>query len=340
MSLTQVILNTTEDITEHVAAVSQSKATAGDYGQLAINDINELQGVNTRGFWDTNNPISPFFNSLQDFNTKIEIFLENQNVFTGTISTIKANNESARATVLLKSELQTALEQGIIYASDDQATPSQIIDEIASLYKIKIDNISFSRSSFIYNQNNIFLSAFYQGETTVLKAIENIAQIGIARVYADNNRLHLDVFHDRDDTPLFTFTDDVNTQTNLYSNPQTELLEKEEISGYQIEWIGGAGGNLVTFGNEESRGKQINAGADQPVKIMTLNAAVWIGERWLEYLNSKVEKITFKVAANIGKSLSILDGIRVDYKGRSNIVDIVEIDRSGIVSYNVTGVVR
>jgi hypothetical protein len=336
----QVILNTDTDITEHVADVAQTKATAGDYGQLAINDINEIQGINTRGFWDTSNPASPFFNNLKEFTTKIEIYLENQKVFEGTIGSIKADNNSARATVFLKSELQTALEQGIIYASADQATPTEIVEEIANLYKIDIDVLSFSRSDFVYNQNNIFLSAFFQGETTVLKAIEQIAQIGIARVYADKNRLSFDVFREKTNSPVAIFTDDEDSNVNLYSNPIVEIFEQETISGYQIEWIGGAGGSLVTFGNEESRGKQINGGADQPIKIMTLNGAVWVGERWLEYLNSKVEKMSFKIPAAIGKSLSVLDAVQLIYKNRTYDLDIVEIDRSGLASYIITGIIR
>jgi hypothetical protein len=323
------------EITFRIISVEDTPANAGDYGQLIINDLPSMTADNRDGFWDTNNPASPFFNGrLDKFN--VEIFNNGQRTFQGTIQSIEADNANRTAKIVLRSDLQKALEQGIVYASADEATPADMVKEICSLYKIPIDSASFARSNAVYSIDKIVTSAFFQGETTVLDAIQQIAEIGIASVYSVDGRLHFETYQQRSSPPVATFSDLPEDQITIWKHPQINPVEKSTIEGYSVEWVGGQGApKKAVRGTEDQQGKSISGGYGNPVRIMSFQSAVWIGEQWFEYLNYSQRRINFDIPVELGRSMSLFWPVEVKYRGQTYRGDVVKIGSSSRLKANV-----
>jgi hypothetical protein len=127
----------------------------------------------------------------------------------------------------------------------------------------------------------------------------------------------------------------------IFSHPQTAIVEKQPIEGYRIENLAPSPQNVALRGSEAQQGKTISAGADSPVKIVNLNSAVFIGELWFSYLNRKQVSHTIGVPVQYGKSLGINYPIAYDYRGRGALtIDITSIDNSSKVMSTITGVTR
>ncbi len=100
------------------------------------------------------------------------------------------------------------------------------------MYKIKIDSGSFGASSGIYNTDNALVSAsFVKPEFSVLDAIQQIAEIGVARIYNVNDVLFYDIYRQPTSDPFVIFSDEHNNADGitLISHPATESIEKERI---------------------------------------------------------------------------------------------------------------
>ncbi len=323
------------DITRFVISISEITNSAGDFGQLSINEAPSFEGDNRLGFWDVGNPASPFFgeNNLNKFD--VEIFNNGQSVFKGFVQNITANNQARISSIVLSSVIQKTLEKGLIFASADTANPAIIASQICSLYKIPIDEISFSKSSGEYGKNLIVFSAFFKGETSILDGLQMIAELGLARIYNFNNRLHYDFFTIKSADPIATFSDNSSGEVRIHSHPETEIIEKDNAEGYSVEWVGDVSGTKATFGIAENEGKTLSAGWGSPVRIMSLQSAVFVGEQWLAYLNKLHRKLLFDIPINFAKTLSLNDPIAINYRGILTTGDIISIDSSRRVSATV-----
>jgi hypothetical protein len=330
-----------QDISEFVSQIPAVIQSSTDYGQLIINDIPSITGINTRGFWDISNPSSPFYGAPSLTNYKIEIEQDGEITYTGYIQSIQTDNQNRTATVNLQSILQSLLDKKIIYSSATQLTPSQVVADICNLYKIPFDSGSFGAANTIYNNDNIYITANYLNpEVSILDVFQQIAQIAVAAIYSINGILYYDVFYTRTADPIYQFTDDHDDQNgiSILSAPVIENVEKAETNGYSVEW---AGEPTATFGLETDRGVSISAGADQNIKITSLQAAVWLGELWLEYLNHPQRRITFQTRAVLGKSLSIGYPISIEYRNNQiETIDIFSIDNSSKVFSTLVGLTR
>ncbi len=323
------------DITKFIISISEITNSVGDFGQLAINEAPTLEGDNRLGFWDVGKSASPFFgeNDLNKFD--IEIINNGQSIFKGFVQNITANNQSRISSITLSSVVQKTLERGLVYASADTANPAVIARQICTLYKIPIDEVSFSKASGLYGKNLIVFSAFFKGETSILDGLQMIAELGLARIYNFNNRLHYDFFNIKAAPPVITFSDQSSGQVRIYSHPETEIIEKDKAEGYSVEWVGDNLGTKATFGITENEGKTLSGGWGNPVRIMTLQSAVFMGEQWLAYLNKLHRKLLFDIPINFAKTLSLNDPIGLDYRGTTTIGDIISIDSSRRVSATV-----
>jgi hypothetical protein len=331
------------DISKYVMSVSSIEQNAGDYGQITSVDFPDLTGENTTGFWDTTNQASPFFGNVELSKNRIEIINDGVSIFNGVLLAINSDDQSRTAAVTIKSDIQRKLEKDIIFASDDVSTPSAMVENICNLYGIETNPTSFSRSQSVYTQNNIVTSAFFQGETTILNAIQQIAEIGVARAYIYNQKLNFDVFRERNAPSSFLVTD-VPRSTNsitLKSNVETENQQKEPKQGYRIEYVGGEGPLAATLGSEEQQEFAISAGSSNSVRINNLVSAIWLGDKWIEYFNKAQQVYTFEVPVEYGKVLQINDPISIEFRGRSEIlIDIIGINNTKKVTSTIKGLSR
>lgn len=334
-----------QDITKYVTAIPAVVYTAGEYGQLVVNDLPNLTGDNRRGFWDTGNQASPFYGATTLNNFPISIENDGVTIFSGRVQQIQADNTTRLANVILKSDVQAKLEKGIVYASSQADTPANLVKEICDLYKIPIDSASFGSSNALYSANLVLVNAFFQGDTDIQGALQTIAEIGCARIYVINGRIHFDAYQEKTADPIFNFSDDTFGAAGvlLFSHPATAILEKQPIEGYRVEHM--QSGNPAIGdgirGNENQWGKTISAGVDSPVRIVNQQSAVFIGELWFSYLNRKQVSHTIGIPTRYGKSLGLGMPISYSYRGRPPLtIDITQIDNSAKVQSLVTGVTR
>lgn len=327
------------DITKYILSIPSIVNSTSEYGQITSVDMPVLIGDNRHRFFDTDNPASPFFGALTLSNYLFEITDNGITVFSGNIDTLEANNETKQANITLKSTIQKKLEKGLIYASSSDSNPAEMAREICELYKIDINSDSFNRSSNIYNDNSVVTTAFFRGEGTLLDGLQQIAEIGCARVYVSSGLINFEVFETKEALPVATFTDNFNNigYHPLYSRPKTQNIQKEPITGYKVEWTGGF---PAVFGDSEEQGKTITANKGSTVRIETLQSAVWIGEKWLEYFNTPQNMINFRISNHLGRSLGVNYPVQINYKGKSVIVDINSIDNSNIVYSDIWGQTR
>lgn len=329
------------DITKYVFSVPPVAESAGEYGQLVTNEIQTIEGNAINKFWDTTAPESPFFGVIDI--TKLPITIKQDDVITflGTIQNISINNQERKAIVNLRSDIQKILESKIVYVSDPEGdTPANIAREICSLYKIPINDSTFNISHGIYNSNSIVISANYpKAEKTVIDALQEIANVGIAKIYSCRQKLNFEVYYSKDSEALYTASDkhDNTEGITLLSHPLIEPIEKEKTTGYRIEYLGTT---PAIVGNDDEQGISIDGSYNSSVRIHTLQSAVWIGDAWLDYLNNNQNNITFALPSEIGKSLVINAGITIEYRDNTYLVDIISIDNSSKVLSTIIGVTR
>lgn len=328
------------DISRYIIDIPTVVQTTGEYGQLVVNDIQSMTGNNLNGFWDVNNPASPFYGLNTFDNYMIIIELDDVPVFSGIIKTINADNNTRAAEVVLKSALQIALEHGCIYASTAAESPSQAILNICDLYKIQTDGGSFGFSNSIYDLNNIRIEIrAIDPFVSVVELIQQIADIGVAKIYSLNNILYYEVYQPKTSAPLTTFSDNPNGVISIYSHPISGWIEKDAVNGYSIETVAGN----ATLGLESQQGKTLSCGVDAPIRILDLNTAVWVGDLWVSYLNTAQKRIEFGVPADYGRLLPLGSTIILDYtlRGWEEItLDVIEIENTSRVISKIVGVTR
>ena len=337
----QVLLNN-EDISEFVSSIPALVQQTGEIGQVIINDIPSFVGQNRSGFWDAQTASSPFFGTDASA-FEIRIKQDGIETYCGNIKNIKSNGAARTAEVTLRSAIQEMLERGCIYVSPDGGeTPADAVRNIATLYKIPINTASFGISAGIYSLDNALVQVVaIDPDASVLEIIQQIADIGVAKVYAMNGFLFYDVFRERTSVPLVQLSDNPTNAdgTTLFSHPVTEISEREKVFGYNLQTMQGP----VTFGTADQQGRSISAGADSPVRIPTLQAGVVFGELSLDYLNKVQRRITFQVPKRIGRELPIDAAVSVEYTSRDwaiTTLDIIALDNSNKVFSVITGLTR
>ena len=330
-----------EDISRYVTEIPAIIQNKADYGQLIINDIPSLTGENSKGFWDISNSSSPFFGAPRLTHYKIEIEQDGEITYTGYIQSIIIENQTRTATVNLQSTLQQLLDKKIIYESAASSTPSAIVAEICELYQILYDTTSFGISNSIYTLDEVYICAnFTNPEISILDAFQQIAQLGIASIYSINGIVFFDVVSENSTPSIYEFTDDHDDQdgVSILNAPLIENMEKSYTTGYSVEW---AGTPIATLGLETDRGISISAGVDQNIKILSLQAAVWIGETWMDYVQKQQRRITFQTKSRLGKNLSLGYPVSIQYRDRQlETIDIISIDNSSKVFSTITGLTR
>lgn len=338
--LTTIRLGTI-DISRYVVGLPSLAEQTAEYGQLIVEDLPTMTGENGTGFWDARNPASPFFGSkLSDL--PISAARAGVQVWGGRIQGIRADARARTAEITLRSSIQRKLDSGAIYFSGTDTnpsdTPAHIAQRICALYGIPFDSGTFGRSHGIYARDNALISAhLILPELTVRDALQQIANIGCARVYWDGEALRFEAWEQRTAPPIIMFSDDPANPARLFVPPMVEPLEKQEAGGYSIQWLGG----VAPFGAEQL---SISAGADAPFRIRSLQGAVWFGELWLEYLQTQQKRITFGVSAAYGRALRLGYPVGIEYSGGGwgslETVDVVSIDNSSELVSTITGLTR
>jgi hypothetical protein len=273
-------------------------------------------------------------------NYTLEIYNESQRVYIGSIQGLNASNQNKTATVTLKSEIQRKLEKGLAFASAEESNPATMVKNICSQYEIEIDATSFSNASAIYNESGIEISALFKGTGSVFDGIQQILEIGVARVYMQENKLYFDVYRDYDTPPIFYASDKTDNADGitLSSHPIVQKIEKQPLSGYNIKHVDLLGESI--FGSTNEQGKTIDGSYSSNVRIMTAATAVWIGERWLGYSNKPQQRINYSIPARFGTSMKINYANGIEYRGREVTVDIVSINNTDKLSSKIGGVTR
>lgn len=331
-----------DDISAHCMDVPLIVQNAGDIGQLYISDLPEITGENTKGFWDTHNPASPFFGvpSLAQF--VIRVFLDNVETYTGTIQQIRADNGARTAAVTLRSTLQRALDRGCVFTSANPTNPGNAARDICIKFGIPFDGDSFTLAAGIYGLAGLTIYVELSDPNyTVLQGLQELAMIGTARIYAVNGILFFDPDRERLSMPIVTITDSHYNLAGitLDSHPTVEVVEKEQAGGYSVEWVGG----IEASGGETDQARTVSGGNDAAFRILTQAGARTIGERWLTYLNRPQERITVMTRAEIGKWFSLGYAVKIEYEQggwEGTVIDLVAIDNSTKVYSTLTGLTR
>lgn len=330
------------DISQYVADIPSITPSTGDYGQVTRNDLDSLTGQNTQGFWDTANPASPFYGAADDAGFMIQIEQAGTITWTGAIQSIVSDAKSRTAAVGLRSVLQDALEDGAIYASAAQVTPATAARELLELYRIPIDATSFANANAIYTTDGVYVHVKQlDPDSSLLDLLQRIAEIGVARIYSVNGVVFFDVFETPGTESLVTFTDSSLSGVTLWSPPRVESAQKDRVTGYNVQW---AGNPAATFGLESQQPRTIQGTLNDTVQITTLQAAVWIGERWYRYLRTPQQRVSFVAPIGYARSLALGYAISVEYTSGGwaapLIMDITQIDFGNSLYATITGLTR
>lgn len=331
------------DISNYVADFSVIPQQVGEYGQVTINSLQSLTGINQDGFWDSLNPASPFYGVVNLNAFELVVTLEGVTIFSGEIISIVADNQTRTADVIVRDALQQKMEHGCEYASEAPESPALAIANICDLYLIPFDNASFGRANALYSADSVVVSCYLlRPDLTTIEVIQMLCELGCARVWSQEGTLYIDVYRDdRDVSPVVIIQDDVATYrtATLWQAPMVTPIEKEKTTGYAITWVGGE----TTFGPDSASRKSINGGNDQPIRVQTLQSAIWIGEKWLSYLSAPQKRVEVVTDAQIGRALALLYPIEIEYT-RGNwaniIADTVVIDNSDKLVSRIVALTR
>lgn len=311
------------DISRHCIDIDELAYNVGEYGQLFTIDTYNITLDNIRGLFDSDSANSPFYNN-ELTNHKMAVYMNGSLITEGFISQCKPDSEKKTSVITLIPSNINKLDQSCIYASSEEATPSAIVSEICDLYKIPYDQLSFFGSSSVYELDNVYLSVFFENECSIREAIQQIAEFACARVYMYRNKLYFDVYRETSTsiTPAYIFSDDSTIGiVNLWSTPRSENVNKQSLTGYKIEYIDGT----AEYNTDGETNKSLNGDYGNPVRIMSLQSAVWIGEKWLEYLAKPQRRVKIRCASNIGNSLNLGYIVQITYNDKTEKYKVVGI---------------
>lgn len=340
---TRTITLLDQDISNLISDTPAVIYDAGEYGQVLFADTPSITGNNSNGIWDNQNPGSFLFGAINYDGFIVDVKVDGVSTIRGSIKSVRADNTSKITEIDVLTPLQKMLQQGCIYTSDDEPeTPAVAAFNILDLYKIPCDSNSFSMSNTEYIQDDVYImvnSLF--PDMTVLDVLQNLCEIGLARMYAINGIVFFDAFKiNPEPVSIYTFSDRITNSDGitLFTEPKVELVEKEPILGYTINTATGP----VQDGPESSdKGKSINGKADDPITIKDKAAGTSIGLRWVNYSQYRQTKITVGVPSRIASVLELGHTVTIDYSGgKWDFVDmtITGIDKSNPLITTLTGV--
>lgn len=311
-----------QDISKYISEIDQGIQTLGQPGQLVYNAFPALKGINTDNFW------SNTFGAIDDLSgVTIKITLDDITVFDGYIKHL-VNNADFTSDIELESTIQAAMEKGCIYVSDELETPAQAFSNICQQYLLPVNGGSIAASSAIYSLDNVYIRILLTRPTmSIGEVFQTLADIGIASIYNYNNELYFDVY-DTSISPLSLMT---VTDKEKFSKPVYTRVEKEKITGYDITTL-----QLHVQFNVTDGAKTLEGGPDANIQIVSAQAGVWIGERWINYLSTLQKQINFSLDATYGKVLPLGSYITID----NYLYKIVSQDQSSKLATGIIGVTQ
>lgn len=329
------------DVSQYVLSVTDVVPEAGDYGQVLSTTIPQLTGL--AELFDPGNPESPFYGMLDVRDMPIQILNRGVQTFSGSVLSLTTDGAGRSVAVALRTEIQRTLEGGLIYISPEDQTPAAAFRAICDVYGIAYNVDSINRAEAVYGPNNVYVRVRNPlPDMTILDGFQRLCEIGVARIYGLDGELYMDAWSDNsaDTGSLLTVSDALAADYPLLSRPSSERLNKQKMDGYVVEWIGDVEGSNTRLSGSNMR--TISGSQDQPVRIQTRKAAVWIGEQWLAYLNRAQDRITFKIPVDVARSIPLNAPLTLSYSqwGADRIVDITRIQASGLVSGELTGISR
>lgn len=330
------------DISTQVIEVQTTSLSVGDFGSLISNDITGFLGQNYNQFYDNTSPASPFFGYTDLSIFEVEIYQGGVLVFKGNINQIVVDNQSKTANITMESVLGQALTKYITYISEDIDTPANVIKDLCILFGLEYDSTSFGYANSIYEVNLVFISVYItKAEITLLDLFQQICNYGVGRLYAINNVLYYDVFAPKITSSLYTFSDKLTNEDGitLYSAPIIEPLQKESLEGYNISNVSEFG--PAASGTEKQQNFSLDGSTASNIRIMSLPAAVWIGEKWKSYFNTPQSKVRFTTPVSIGNVMELGFPIEIEYKyNQFGVMDIIEINKNNTLYTEIVGLTR
>jgi hypothetical protein len=288
-------------------SVEQNRA---QFGQVLINSVPSITGIDIDDFWNPLNPASIFY-GVSDLTT-ISVRIENDDtvVFDGFIESVTSNGDQT-VTVDLQSSLQRALQTNIIYSTAGQnLDPAQIFIEICELYSINYDPVSALNSSAVYQLNEVLCSSVVGSPTTkVTEYLDQLAMIGVAAIYAVGNVLYFEVFQDETiDYPVYTLLNSSDqSEYFILTNPIIASVQKEIPQGYAVTYYSPGLPTqeaTATYGDEQNS-FAVEGGEGAIVRIASLQAATWIGLAYLAYLARPDSQVTLNISTVLASELQV-----------------------------------
>lgn len=333
-----------QDISKQIQALPVLPIASGMFGQLSISALPDLIGLNETGFWDIQNPASPFYGAPSLNGFTITVTNDGIQVMSGTIQSIVADYTSGTATVTVRGSLQAALEKGCEYVSDVGVTPSFIASDLLQLYGFTIDPGSFAAAEAIFAADNVSLYArFLSPDVSIQEALQQLCELTCSRIYVVNDVFYMDAYQELTTSPITTFQDrhDTGAPITIWSQggPIVSDIEKEAADGYVVQW---SGSPQASYGNSTAARKTISGANDQPLRITDFDTAVWIGRQWLSYLNRPQQQIQFGIPPSFGAQLQLGFPVAIDYQLWVDpvTIDIIAIDNSNPAVCVIAGSTR
>ena len=320
------------EITKFITNIPTIPKTKGERGQLTINETITLTGDNSKSMWNRSNTKSILYGKdINDFEVKIY----NNDIldFKGNINNVVSNNSTAE--IECRSELYKLMQMKALYISTNK-TPAELCKDVLIYYGMPINGASFERSIDVHKYYSLTaqININLQQDTnmSVLDLVQQLADIGCARLYYANNMFYYEAYDS-------TYTPPVSvslTITDLQSAPRTYSYEQEKIERYQITTIT----NVVTGGdiNSDAILKQMYYSSDSPIRIIT--GAHYIGSSYLELSAQEKEVIEVGIDKEEGYAIDLDSGFDVTYAklGWSNkAFEVINIDNSHPFITQVTG---
>jgi len=332
------------DISQYVQGNSFALTSAkGEVGQVLINPIPSLVGIDTDGFWNVRNPASVFYN-VNDFSVyQIDIYEDDLLIFTGFVQNINRQSD-IKVQVDLQTELQQILQKNIIYSSGSAyKNPAEIFIEVCIQYKITYDPVSTFEASNLYNTNSVVCSAYaLKSDISILSFLEALAQVGVASIYAIGNTLYFSIYNTTKSS-VYTLTDSVlDDRLYLLDSPSIATIQKEIPTSYSITYrddtISEEQDQTYEYG-DQANSFSIQAGGSDLVIIQSTQSAVWIGEQWLAYLGSTNVETVIPIGTRLARDLKVGYPITIRLEGAIDLdVVITEITIQNSVSSIIKGV--
>lgn len=305
------------DVSQYIVGNSFELIRAkSEPGQVLINAMPSLQGIDIDGFFNPLNPASIFYgvNDLSIY--PVKIYQYDVLIFDGFLQKIERNADRT-VSLSLQTELQKTLDRNIIYNSGDTpVTPVDIFIEVCELYNIDYDTVSCNMSRAVYQLNGVQVTAsILEPTVTLLAFFEQLSQIGIASIYSIGNKLYYDIQETAEQLPVLTLSNGYE-QSSYYilSPPIITSLQKQFIAGYAVTYYDPllSKTDLTQSFGDQQNAFALSGGLNDPITIRSLQSAVWLGEQWLEYLTLTENLITMDIRTPIARELKIGYPIRLD----------------------------